>query len=59
MKWKSEWWGIIIEAETKHDRRLLKELKFAVGDKAVEAYEHGTIEEEVQDGEVVKLEFNR
>ena len=41
MRWESEWWGIMIVAETEEDEQFLRDLHVVLPKEATRCYEDG------------------
>jgi len=44
MKWETEWWGVMIIAETEQDEKVLRDLYNLLPKDPVHGYEEATIE---------------
>jgi hypothetical protein len=61
MRWKSDWWGITLVAESEDDNDFLLNLKTKLPESPLEleTYEDGNIQVDVDKNNAVSLVFNR
>jgi len=59
MKWKSEWWGIVIESENADDDELLNRLNKELPENAYSKYEDGMRESGLTEDGKLNITFER
>jgi len=59
MKWKANWWGITLIAETTEDADLVRKLAEKLSEEPDETYDGGKLETENMATDAATIVFNR